>query len=138
MKGTLLFFTILTLSSSVFAGTKDLKVFNVLLKAGASSEQFMSQVHVGLDDIECEYSNLSKKYDCNMTDISANDGTGGSLVLTGKKAESIFKLLEKNGAQSDNGMGKVFISTKSIRCNQAVSGVADGSAADRTSCLFEN
>ncbi|MDD4974951.1 MAG: hypothetical protein PHY93_11405 [Bacteriovorax sp.] len=137
MKKIVTFFAILTVSSTVFAGSKDLKVFSTLLKAGASSEQFMSQVHVSLDNVECEYSNISKAYDCNMTDILANEEEGASLVLSGKKAKSVFRLLIAHGAPSDNGMGKVFVSAKSIRCSQAVKGVTDGTAADRTSCTID-
>ncbi|MGZ3788997.1 MAG: hypothetical protein ACXVLQ_10760 [Bacteriovorax sp.] len=138
MKKIVTFLVILTASSAVFAGHKDLKVLKTLLKAGASSEQFMSQLHVGLDNVECAYSTISKAYDCNMTDIFANEEQGASLVLNGRKAKSIFRLLINSGAPSDNGMGKVFVSAKSIRCSQAVKGVADGSAADRTSCTIDS
>jgi hypothetical protein len=127
----------MTITSSAYAGTSDLKVFNILLKSGASSEQFMSKIHVGFNDIECRNYNYSKEYECTMIDISANEGTGGHLVLTDKKAEFIFKLLKKNGALPNNGIGKVYINANSIRCNQAVTGAADGTDADRTSCLFE-
>lgn len=125
---------ILALSTTAFAGPKDLKTFKTLLKVGASTEQFMSQVHVALEDIECSYSMVSKKYSCNLTDSLANEEMGNKLELSGAKAKALFNLLEKSGAQGDSGMGKAYISAKEIRCSQAVAGVADGSAADRTSC----
>lgn len=117
--------------------TKDLRTLNTLLQVGVASEQFMSQVHVGLDQIECAYSMVSKVYDCNMTDISANEAAGATLNLTGNKAKAVYAILVKAGAPSDNGMGKIFLSAKSIRCSQAVAGVMDGSAAERTHCSFD-
>ncbi len=137
MKNLMTFIATLTVSATVFAGTKDLKIMNTLENAGADSEQFMSQIHVGLDNVECAYSNVSKRYDCNMTDIAAKEGQGAPLVLTGKKAKSVYNLLIAAGAPTDNGMGKVFVSSKSIRCSQSVEVVADGSAAERTSCSID-
>jgi hypothetical protein len=127
----------LSFSSAVFAGTEDLKIFNTLLKVGASPEEFMSQIHIALDDIECSYSNITHKYDCNMSDISADDDQGAPLVLTGKKAREVFQIIAKAGAPSDSGMGRLFFDAKSIRCSQAVEGVMDGSAAERTACQFD-
>jgi hypothetical protein len=80
---------------------------------------------------------ISHNYDCSMTDISANDGQGATLQLTGKKARAVFNILEDAGAKSDNGMGKIYLSLESIRCSQAVKGVAGGSASERTSCTFD-
>lgn len=127
----------LSFSTAAFAGTKDLKIFKTLVKIGAENEQFMSQAHLGLDNVECAYSNISGQYDCNMTDISADGGNGAPLNLVGKKAHKLFDLLAANGAISDNGMGKVFLSVAYIRCTQAVPEVAEGSEADRTWCGIE-
>lgn len=129
--------TALLVSSNAFAGKEDLKVMNTLFKVGAQSEQFMSQIHVGLDDISCSYSHQSDRYECAMTDISANEGQGAPLILSGRKAAKVFAILLDAGATPDNGMGKFFVGAKSLRCTQSVEGVADGSAADRTGCSIE-
>ena len=93
MKNMMTILAVLTVTSTVFAGSQDLKTLTTLLEAGAESEQFMSQLHVGLDNVECAYSNISEGYDCNMTDIFANEGQGAPLVLNGEKAKSVYDLL---------------------------------------------
>ena len=125
-----------TLSTNAFAARKDLRVFRSLLSIGMQSEQFMSQAHLGLDDIDCTYSYASERYACSLTDISANEGQGAKVELRGHRAYVLFNLLVKAGAPSDSGMGKTGVSAQSIRCTQSVEGVADGSEAERTSCDF--
>jgi hypothetical protein len=123
-------------STSAFAGVKDLRAFNTLERVGVQTEQFMSQIHLGVDDVECQYSMIARDYECHLKDISANDEKGAELNLTGRKAQAVFELLSKHGAISDNGMGHIFLSLASIRCSQAVPGVAEGTAAERTYCDF--
>jgi hypothetical protein len=133
--GTIL--TSLCLSSFALAGQKDLAVFNTLLKAGVVADPGMSQLHLGVNLVECAYSNHSHEFECNLWDISANDGEGVALAFDGRAAKAVFRVLAQAYAPTDSGMGKTFISAKSIRCQQAIKGVADGSAADRTSCSIE-
>lgn len=133
----LLVFALVSISCSAFAGQKDLKTLNTLLNVGVQSEQFMSQVHVGIDDVECSYSRVSQRTQCSLNDISANEGQGAILNLSGKKASKLLALLVANGAPTDQGMGKLFASAKSIRCTQSVSVVAEGTPAQRSSCSFE-
>ena len=129
----------LTLSSTVFAsGSNDLKIFNTLLSVGAEFEQFMSQMHLGLNSIECSYSNVTHESACNMTDIAANNGQGANLVLSGEKAAAMIGLLAEAGAPTDNGMGRFYIAASSIRCTQAVAGVSDGSEEERTNCSINS
>lgn len=123
-------------SGNVFAASSDYKIFKTLLKVGAQSEQFMSQIHIGLDQVECSYSNISHNYSCQMTDISAADGQGASLELSGRKAKAVFQLLADAGAQSDSGMGRTYLNANAIRCTQALEFVADGTPAQRTICDF--
>lgn len=137
MKQTALTILVLIAASNSFAAGKDLKMFNALLRVGAQTEFFMSKAHLGLDNIECAYSMISKTYDCSMDDIAANEGEGAKLFLEGKDAKVVFQILERANAPMDNGMGKVFISAASIRCSQVVRDVAGGSDADRTGCSIE-
>lgn len=130
-------FALVSISCSAFAGSKDLKTLNTLLNIGVQSEQFMAQLHVGIDDVECAYSRVSQRTSCSLIDLSANEGQGSALNLSGKRAAKLLALLVANGAPMDQGMGKLFATAKSIRCTQSVSGVADGTAAQRSSCSFE-
>jgi hypothetical protein len=127
----------LFLSTHAFAGQKDLAIFNTLVKVGVIADPGMSQLHVGVNNVECAYSNHSHEFECNLWDISANDGEGTPRALDGRSAKAVFKMLVRVQAPTDSGMGKTFISAKTIRCQQSVEGVADGSAADRTSCSVE-
>ncbi|MCO5142398.1 MAG: hypothetical protein M9962_04830 [Oligoflexia bacterium] len=128
--------TLLSLSftTSAFADSLDVKVFRTLLGVGAQAEQFMSQVHLGLDHIDCSYSNHTKKYNCEFFDIAANNGQGADKYLRGKKAQKLFVLLAQAGAPSDSAMGKTTVYSPLIRCKQAIEGVSDGSESERTSC----
>jgi len=137
MKKAILALALCLVSYSAHADQKDLKTMKTLLSVGAQVEQFMSQMHVGLDDVQCVYSHLSKHAACTAQDISADEGNGAKLELKGKKAERLLTLIENLGAEGDAAMGRVYFEIKSIRCTQAVEGVADGSAADRTDCSVE-
>jgi hypothetical protein len=114
-------------TSTAQAGAKDLRIFDILIQAGAATEQFMSQIHLGLDDVFCVFSEKTEMYSCIMTDIAANEGQGGLLLLSGDNAERMHHLLQNEGMPCH---------ADSIRCTQAVQGVADGSDADRTHCHF--
>lgn len=138
MKTALTVIAFLVSTSTAFAGSKDLRAMKTLEKAGVTSSQFMSQTHIGLDDVQCAMTNETQKFVCTMNDISADDGEGAELVFKGKKAQAIFNILAAFGAQGDAGMGKTYLSAQTLRCTQAVSDVADGSPAARTECYIEN
>ncbi|MEK7354818.1 MAG: hypothetical protein AAB250_00115 [Bdellovibrionota bacterium] len=137
MKKMITVLTILLCTSNAFAGSKDLKTMNTLIDAGAATEQFMSQVHLGLDEVECAYSVHSKTYVCHADDISGNEGQGAGIKFEGKAAKRLFNALVADGGTTDGGMGKIFVSAKAFRCSQSVEGVADGSEAERTGCYVQ-
>lgn len=127
----------LAASMTAMADQKDLDLFNALLDAGAVGEQFMSQIHIGLDDVDCLYSAAANDTNCLSTDISANGEKGASLTLTGDAAQILFNRISEAGGVPDSGMGHVGVSANAVRCTQAVPGVMEGTDADRTSCWIQ-
>lgn len=135
MKTIIGFVAALSISSTVLAGSKDLRIFNTLVKAGVETAQFMSQQHLDIKDVDCSYSNITTAYECNLFDESANEDNGAARTIKGNKAKLILELLEKSGAQGDSAMGKEYFGASLIHCSQAVKEVAEGmSAAQRTFC----
>ena len=127
----------LTLSSTVFAADQDLQIYNTLVGVGGQSESFMAQSHVGATGIECMYSNISYESSCTMHDLAANGGQGADITLSDKDAITMMDLIGKLGAESDNGMGKMFIGLVGIRCKQVSQNVSNESEAERTSCQIQ-
>lgn len=112
-------------SATAFAGTTDLEVFNLLTKFGVTEEYFMSQSHLGLDDVSCSGAEDHAGPRCRMIDISANEGQGGELILAGDDASSMIQLLKKFGMPGH---------ADSIRCTQSSADVSDGTLEERTHC----
>ncbi|MES2964099.1 MAG: hypothetical protein V4760_09440 [Bdellovibrionota bacterium] len=135
MKAMMTFLAILTASSTAFAGREDLRTMRMLTEIGAASEQFMSQIHMRLSDIDCSYSYYNgSHYVCSMKDESANEGEGKVLVLRADAAKRLYTFLVKAGAAKTEAQGQAEISVRELRCTQAVAGVMDGSEAQRTVC----
>jgi hypothetical protein len=139
MKATNLIQTIaligLMSSATAFAGKQDLKIFKTLASVGVQYEQEMSKTYLAVTDIECQTTlQDDRNPECHMTDTAGGNGAGSTLELTGRKARRMINLLAKLNAPSDAGMGHAWISAKGIVCFQAAEGVADGNAAERTTC----
>lgn len=124
MKTTILILT-LALSTQAFANTKDLKIFNALIAAGARVEGGMSQLHVGVDNVGCTNAL------CYLQDIS-NQGT--TLTIEGQAAYDLIDALEVGEPPEMDPYGKYEVQFDSIRCHQVQEGVAEGTEAERTTC----
>ena len=72
-----------------------------------------------------------------MHDLAANGGQGADITLSDKDAITMMDLIGKLGAESDNGMGKMFIGLVGIRCKQVSQNVSNESEAERTSCQIQ-
>ena len=137
MKITIILAAAFTFSSTVFAADQDLQTYDTLVGVGAQSESFMAQDHVGVTGIECMYSNISYESSCTMHDIAANGGQGADVTLSDKDAVTMMDLIGKLGAQSDNGMGKVYLELAGIQCKQVSQKVSGDSEPERTLCQIQ-
>lgn len=137
MKAMLALLGCLAISSTVFAGTKDLKIMNKLTAIGLTPEGGMSQIHVAIRSPDCGESMRTGVVECTGIDMGANEGQEAPITIKGAKAKELMVLLFDIGAMGDEGKGNSYMSAELIDCQQSNSGVADGSAATRTSCTIQ-
>jgi hypothetical protein len=136
MKPMLAFFGALAISSTVFAGAKDLRIMNKLTEIGLTPEGGMSKIHVAIRNPDCGESIATHDVACSGIDLGANGGQEAPIELKGNKAKDLMILLYQVGGQPDEGMGKSWLSAGLIDCQQTAKGVAQGSDADRTTCTI--
>lgn len=137
MKAMLALMGVLVMSSTVFAGTTDLKTMNDLISVGLSEEGGMSKIQVGIRNPDCGESMQTGKVDCTGIDMGANGGEGAPFTLEGAKAATLMGVIFRMGGTGDEGMGKSYMSAGMITCQQSNEKVAGGSAASRTTCTIE-
>lgn len=137
MKLMLAVMGVVMMSSTVFAGTKDLKTMNDLVSIGLTEEGGMSKIHVGIRNPDCGEDMKTGKVDCNGFDMGANDGNGAPFSIEGEKAAILMNVIFRMGGVADEGQNKSYMSAGMIACQQTNENVADGSAASRTTCTVE-
>lgn len=134
---TLIAAAVLTLSSAAFADIKALNLFNAAFGIGAEGDQFMSQIHVSLASVQCDYSVRSNSYACSAIEDSGREDQGKELAAKGAAAEAMFEALTAMGAPIDNAMGHAYVGVQGVACKQAIEEVMDGTPDERTICHLQ-
>lgn len=134
-------------SSTVFANSSDLKLFNTLIKRGVSADSGMSKYKFVINDVLCQahvtYDSPGsyKVSQTNCTFKQDNEQNGELFVLKNDDAaKRLMSLLQSTGNNAERGPKFIEATSKRVVCTQVNKGVtddADQSEANRTFCNVE-